>query len=375
MKNEYVDVALDKNGKYWRARWVDAKGERRSQSLGPIAKVSKSAALRACRELGTGMMLDPWTRTPNDGPTLAIWKDRYLALRRDELRPRVVTLHEQTIGYLIAFLGGELRIGAVSKGNAAEFRAWLSGLKEADNKTPRMTDATVCLHVRNARVFFQRAADLDLIRANPFSRVRGTPAKVVKDWKQVSDADLAKIFEHCPNEEWRLLFALCRWAGIRRGEALRLTWADFDWNGRTLSVVPEVDDRGVRRETTKQKARTVPIRPELFSMLQASYEAAPDGSLGPCCLHADRLDGRARAIVGRSLGAVYSKPFHTLRKCCLSEWATKVMPATLSAWSGDRIETLMEHYVRVEATETAKVTGQASPAVVQIGSKTGPAES
>ncbi|MBL8765701.1 MAG: hypothetical protein JNM07_15810 [Phycisphaerae bacterium] len=52
------------------------------------------------------------------------------------------------------------------------------------------------------------------------------------------------------------------------------------------------------------------------------------------------------AIIERAGIDAYAKPFHTLRKCCLSDWCERFAPAVVAEISGDRVETLMRHYVR-----------------------------
>jgi len=41
--------------------------------------------------------------------------------------------------------------------------------------------------------------------------------------------ELDKLLDACHNVGWKMLIALCRIAGLRRGEALRLLWSDINW--------------------------------------------------------------------------------------------------------------------------------------------------
>lgn len=46
----------------------------------------------------------------------------------------------------------------------------------------------------------------------------------------LSRQDAEKLLEACPNIEWKLIFALAQFGGLRTpSEPLLLRWADIDW--------------------------------------------------------------------------------------------------------------------------------------------------
>jgi integrase len=62
---------------------------------------------------------------------------------------------------------------------------------------------------------------------------------------------LDKVLEACPDVEWRLIFALSRFGGLRcPSEHLILSWADLDWERSRFRV-----------ESPKTGVRWVPIFP------------------------------------------------------------------------------------------------------------------
>jgi len=83
----------------------------------------------------------------------------------------------------------------------------------------------------------------------------------------VTRAEAEKVLETCPDAQWRLLFALSRYGGLRcPSEHLALRWADIDWeNGRIL----------VRSCKTEHHpggdSRLIPLFPELEPYLLAVY--------------------------------------------------------------------------------------------------------
>ena len=60
-----------------------------------------------------------------------------------------------------------------------------------------------------------------------------------KDWKYINIDELEKLLDACPNWGWKMLNALCHFAGLSRGEALKLQWSDIDWQKHRIIVIAE----------------------------------------------------------------------------------------------------------------------------------------
>ena len=84
----------------------------------------------------------------------------------------------------------------------------------------------------------------------------------------ISRVDAEQVIEACPNAEWRLIFALSRYGGLRcPSEHLALRWEDVDWERNRMTV---------RRPKTEHHpggvSRTVPLFPELRPHLEEVWE-------------------------------------------------------------------------------------------------------
>lgn len=83
-----------------------------------------------------------------------------------------------------------------------------------------------------------------------------------------------------------LAYALLCFAGLRRGEALGLCWADVDLRAGVLHVRRSLVrvDHQLKIQGTKSSAgeRDVPIAPELLPLLRAHYRLAPDRRVISC---------------------------------------------------------------------------------------------
>jgi len=297
-------VTLSSNGKYWQAFYYDSTSKRRAKSLGPKKKLSKRQAKVICDRLAAQFCLNPAIADSRGSPTLEKFLKRYINNRTD-IRPSTKELYELTKKYLLKFFSSDIRIGRITRVMAADWRAAMANGKLVLNvKGRRIAEPSVCIHVRNAKTIFNYAVREDLIMFNPFDRLKGAAREPDKDWKHVTSEELDKLLDACPNQGWRLLIALCRLAGLRRGEALDLTWSDVDWQNHRLRIIA--------RKTGRQ--RVVPIQSRLYEMLLAAFEQAKEGEHRVCpisrhCLWRNLQTIRTRAGLPR-----WKDAFKVMRK-------------------------------------------------------------
>lgn len=259
-------VTLSSNGKYWQAFYYDTIGKRRAKSLGPKKKMSKRQAKVKCDRFAAELCLNPARADSRHSPTLEKFLDRYINNRTD-LKSATKDLYEQTKEYLLKFFDGGVRIGRITRAMAADWRAAMAGGKLVLNRSKKkIKEASVCIHVRNAKTAFNHAVREDLILFNPFDRLKGTAREPDKDWKYITFEELDKLLDACPDWGWKMLIAFCRLAGLRRGEAFNLNWADIDWQCHRLKIIAE--------KTGKQ--RVVPIEPKLYQLLLDAFDQAEE---------------------------------------------------------------------------------------------------
>ena len=349
-------ITLTRNGKYWQARWTDARGKRRAKGLGPV---SKRAATVKVRRMQADM--DLGRVTDQQAPRLGDFCDRFLE-HHPEYSAGTVEMYQQTIRYLLGFFDPDLRIDRITRSAAADWRAALAAgefrhLNQRDKGVPNV--GTVCRHVREVKKMFNEAADQELIGRNPFAKLQGTPPKPDKTWAYVDLPTFRRLMEVCRNDDWRLLLGLCRLAGLRQGEALRLTWADVDLERRRLTIV----NPGTHR-STKKRSRQVPIVRELHDLLFAVWMKGDRGErvvgLRP---HADlwRAFGKLCQRIGLER---HDRWCHTLRKNCETDWMAEHPAMVVTEWLGHSVQVAMQHYVRAENRDFERAAGVATVEVL-----------
>ena len=194
---------------------------------------------------------------------------------------------------------------------------------------------------------FNQAVRDDLIPFNPFDRLKGRAPEPDKDWKYVSLDELVKLLEACPNWGWRLVIALCRVAGLRRGEAVALTWDAVEWKQHRLRVIAEKTGR----------LRIVPIEPELYDMLLEAFEQAEEGEERLCPISRHCLWRNFQVIRRRAGLPEWKDAFQVLRRNRETDWAQVYPQYVVSYWMGHDIKVSDRHYLQVPVELYDKAAG------------------
>ena len=330
-------VGLSSNGKYWQAFYYDISGRRRAKSLGSKKILSKRQAKVICDRLAAELRLNPARAGNGHSPTLEKFLERYINNRTD-LKQATKDLYEQTKEYLLMFFNRSIRIDRITRAMAADWRAAMaSGRLVLNRKGKKNKETSVCIHVRNAKTAFNHAVSEDLIVFNPFDRLKGNAPEPDKDWKYVALEELAKLLDACSSVGWKMLIALCRLAGLRRGEALELTWSSIDWDKHRLTIIAEKTGR----------RRVAPIEPKLYQLLLGAFDQAENGEERVCAISKHCLWRNFQAIRRRAGLRRWKDAFKVMRRNCETDWAQRYPQYAVSVWIGHGIEVSAKHYLQI----------------------------
>ena len=198
-----------------------------------------------------------------------------------------------------------------------------------------------------ARQFFRAAVDDKLIDDNPFAKAGSATVKGNRSQDYfVSRSEADAVLDACPDLQWRLLFALCRYGGLRcPSEYLRLRWDDIDWEcGRMILHSPKTEHHN------GGECRIVPIFPELRPLLEAAFDEARDGT--QYVIHRYRnknsnLRTQLLKIIKRAGLKPWPKLFHNLRASRQTELAEHFPSHVVCEWIGNSKAIAHEHYLQV----------------------------
>lgn len=295
-------------------------------------------------------------RNRGTGVTLGGFLQDYFA--HMTVKPQTAVFYGHTRRNLTDYFGESRLLQSIEPAEADKWRQWLKS-------TEALADATIARRVKAARGMFTRARKWKLIRENPFADVKAG-SQTNKDRQFFVTRDIAgKVLDACPDAQWRLLFALSRYGGLRcPSEHLALRWGDVDWEGgkiRVTSCKTEHLEGG--------GCRYIPLFPELRGPLMEVFEQAPEGSEYVITRYRE-TNKNLRTQFGRILrraGVVpWPRLFHNLRATRQTELAETHPIHVVCAWIGNSQAVAQEHYLQV--TDEHFIKAAQNPAQYPSGS-------
>jgi integrase len=298
---------------------------------------------------------------PAPAPAVAIgpFIDGYLK-RRTDLKQWTLRNLGTTRLWLVRFFGEGRDLRSVTRGDAQDFhrhvRAELAG-------------ATASGLLKRSRMIFEDAVARELIAANPFRGIKAggqaNPARA----RYVPAADVERVVAACPSAEWRLVFALARYAGLRTPtEPQALRWVDVDWQRGRMLVHSSKTEHHQGRAT-----RLVPILPALLPHLRDAFERAAEGAehVIPSLRGRENLRRRALKIVKRAGLDPWPRLFQNLRASCETDLTALVPLHVVCAWIGNTQLIAARHYLQVTDEHFAAVTGGGAGGAAQSAAVNG----
>jgi len=184
-----------------------------------------------------------------------------------------------------------------------------------------------------------------LITANPFEELKAaTIANRRRDYF-VTREEAARVIDACPDAQWRLLFALSRYGGLRcPSEHLALELSDINWSENRLRVPsPKTEHH------TGGDCRIIPIFPELRPYLEEVFDAAEPGTeyVITRYRHSNvNLRTQLLKIIRRAGLDAWPKLFHNLRATRQTELAEEYPSHVVCSWLGNTKGVAMKHYLQ-----------------------------
>ncbi len=369
-----ASISTDANGNR-KIQFVNGDGKRKSVYLGKTSKVdckeicSKIEALLAAqlsrRSLASEVaewvgnvpdvladklagvgLIAPRAKRQEDTTKLGEFIDAYIDSRTDvKLRTRINLL--QVRRHLVAHFGESKPLRDVTPGDSDEWRRWM---------LTKLGDNTVRRHCGRAKQLFRAALRKRLIAENPFADMKGRAVQANKLREHFISRDVAaQVIAACPDNEWRLIFALARFGGLRTpSESLLLRWADVDWErGRLLIRSPKTEHH------EGKDSRLLPIFPELRLHLEMAWDQAAEGAEFVVTRYRDcnaNLRTQLLRIIDKAGLTAWPKLFQNLRSTRETELTETFPLHVVTAWLGNSQLVAAKHYLRVTDSHFQEAT-------------------
>ena len=268
--------------------------------------------------------------------TLHGWVSAYIAKRQD-IKPNTRRNMEQAEKDLQSFFNTKQTIGKISPEDAEDFRRYLLG--------KGLAEATVRRRCKRIKQFMAAAVKKRLLIENPFDDIP-TSDRVNKARQHfISKDDIYRVIDACPDAQWRLIFALARFGGLRMpSELLPLTWEDVNWSENKILIhSPKTE------HIDGKESRLMPLFPELLPYLQEAFDLAEPGQKYVITRFRHKgvnLGTQAHRIIKQAGLKLWPKTFQNLRASRETELVENFPVHVVTDWLGNSPDIAKRHYLQ-----------------------------
>lgn len=282
------------------------------------------------------------------GRLLGPFVDGYLESRTDWAK-KTGENHRQVNNYLKTYFGPQCVLKSITVGDAERWHRWLA-------TDCGLSPATVSKHGKRAKMMFASAVSDRLLAQNPFAGLKAGKESNPGRFEFITPEMAALVLDACPDADWRLIFSLCRWGGLRcPSEVLALRWRDVDWAAGRLRI-----------ESPKTGLRFAPMFPQVRTALAEAFEAAPEGAEFCVGRYRDKeanLRTQFSRIIERAGLVPWGKPFQNLRSSRRTELEEQFPNHVINGWLGHSSRVAEGHYLQTTDEHWKRATDAGSVAV------------
>jgi integrase len=347
-----------KNGRKT-VQFIGLDGKRRSLRLGKVqmetARTVKMRVEAIVSAMGQGVAIDSetakWIGSLDDQAAaklasvglagcrqkalLGPFVEEFIKKRKGQ-KPNTLIAWGQTHKRLVRFFGEGKPIRDITPD---ECNDWRRKMKEWG-----LGENTIGRQCGFAKQFFATAVDARLLQDNPFRKLKSTVRGNRERSYFVTRDQATAVIEACPTAEWRLLFALSRYGGLRcPSEHLSLRWTDIDWERSRIRV------RSPKTEHLPGRAsRLIPIFAELKPFLEESFTLAEDGAEFVIQRYREgktNLRTQLERIITRAGFEPWPRLWHNLRATRQTELEESFPSHVVCAWLGNTEKIAREFYL------------------------------
>ncbi len=329
------------------ARWLSRVSDVLHEKLAAVGLVRA----RACATLKA--FLDDYTR------------------KRGDVKTATSTNWGHTKRNLLAYFGEDRLLRSITEGDAEDWRRWLF-------TSEKLAENTINKRCQNAKQFFAYARRHRLIETNPFEVLKGATKGNPKRFYFVTADESTKVLNACPDTQWKLIFALCRFGGLRcPSELAPLKWGDVDWENDRITVrSPKTEHH------TGGESRVIPLFPELRPYLEAALNELLEDfdpqakRLSQQAVVSRHLDSNTNLrttfekIIKRAGLTPWPKLFQNLRSSRQTELEEKFPSHVVCSWIGNSVQVAKKHYLQTtdeHFERAAKTTHKTTHGIAEIG--------
>ncbi|MGH7179173.1 MAG: tyrosine-type recombinase/integrase, partial [Tepidisphaeraceae bacterium] len=183
-----------------------------------------------------------------------------------DVKPITSLGYQATRKALLSHFGTDRDIANIEPIQAEQWRSKM--------KADGLAQATISKRIGIAKHVFKHAVTWKWFGENPFAGVKAGSQQNRSRQFFITLEMATKIIDKCPSLEWKLIFALSRFGGLRcPSEHAALRWGDIDFEHNRIRVTCSKTEHHAGRGE-----RFVPIFPELRPLLLDAFSEAAEGT-------------------------------------------------------------------------------------------------
>lgn len=275
---------------------------------------------------------------------------------RGDVGKSTLTVWGQTRRNLIEYFGADRPLHSITAGDAEDWSHWLAGQGLAETTRQKRHGF--------AKQFASYAVRKDWLTENPFAELP-SGLKTNRERMFFIRPEVAqRVLDACPDAEWRLIFALSRYGGLRcPSEHLILKWGHVNWDQSRLTI-----------PAAKTQTRVLPIFSELRPYLEAVYELAEPGTEYVITRYRKtnaNLRTQLLRIMERAGVEPWPKLFHNLRATRQTELEEQFPSHVVCQWLGNSEAIARKHYLQLTDEHFERAIGPAAGAAPAMSAQSG----
>ncbi len=285
--------------------------------------------------------------------TLGAVLDGYISGRSD-VKTSTATVYNHTRRCLIEYFGADKPLADITAADADDWRRYLVREKDHESGGQGLGINTARRRCCIAKQFFRAAHRGRLIAENPFGDMKGISVQRNKERFYFITRDEAhKVLVACPDAQWKLIFALCRFGGLRcPSEHMELRWRDIDWAANKITIhSPKTAHHG-----EEHAYRVVPLFPELRPYLEAVRDLVNPGYDTPLSEPVitryrgagTNLRSQLKRFIKNAKLQPWPKLFQNLRSTRQTELTESFPSHVVCEWMGNSEKVADQHYLQVK---------------------------
>ena len=263
---------ITKNGKeytYWEARYTvgydPGTGKQIQRSItGKTQKEVSQKLKEATHNLDDGTYTAPNKMTL--GKWLEIWEQEYLG----GVKPLTVQAYDKNVRIHIKPALGAVRLEAL---DAHTIQGFLNRLAKADGESPGLAPKTIHMIHGVLHKALQQAVRIGYLRFNPADACE-LPRMERREIKPLDNNAIGAFMEAISNHKFEAVYLTMLFTGMRRGEALGLTWDCVDLEKGTILInkqlqnIPNHPGEFRLISTKNSKGRTIVAAASVVALLK-----------------------------------------------------------------------------------------------------------